>query len=148
MRLLGVDYGTARIGLALSDPTGAVATPLAVIESTGDTGADAAAVARIASREKADKIVLGLPRRMSGESGPEAREAAEFARLLREASGLPVVLWDERLTTALAERVLVAADVRRAERRARVDKVAAALILQSYMDAHHGPKEHREPPDS
>lgn len=146
MRLLGVDYGRARIGLAVSDPTESVATPLMVLESSGDVQTDAAAVAEVARREKVGKIVVGLPRRTSGADGPEAQEAATFARLLEAASGKSVALWDERLTTALARRALLAADMRRGERQLTVDKVAAALILQSYLDAHHGTKERNRPP--
>jgi len=140
MKLLGVDYGRSRVGLAISDATGTVAMPLAVLERSGDRQADVAAVAEIARRERAEKIVVGLPRQLSGGEGPQAQEASDFARLLEAASELPVVLWDERLTSAIAERALVAADVSRARRRTRVDKVAAALILQSYLDAHHARK--------
>lgn len=144
--MLGVDYGESRVGLAVSDATGAIAMPLEVLDGKGSLEADAAAVADVARREKAEKIVVGLPRRLSGEEGVAAQRAAEFAHLLEVASGLPVVLWDERLTTAMAQRALIAADVSRAGRRSRVDKVAAALILQSYLDAHHGTQVRRELP--
>ena len=134
-RILGVDLGTRRIGLAVSDPSGVIASPLRVIERRGDPDADRAAILAAAREAEAERIVVGLPTELSGRAGPAARTArAEVEALRAAAPDLPVVLVDERLTTVIAERSLVQAGVRRKDRRAKVDKVAAAVILQSYLD--------------
>jgi putative Holliday junction resolvase len=132
-RVLCVDYGTARIGLAVSE--GKVALPLDVIPGSDAAVDDIAARAR--ELEVTD-IVVGLPLRTNGTSGPEASGAREFARLLEDVTGLAVHLWDERFSSVEAERVMRArgADARR--QRGSVDKVAAAIVLQSYLDAHAG----------
>jgi putative Holliday junction resolvase len=134
VRVLGVDMGERRIGLALSDPTGTVAQPLARIVL--DEGRDAAmAIAEAARTYGAERVVVGLPRHMNGQEGEGARRAravaAELARLL----GVTVALWDERLTTVAAERALREGGVSGRRRRDKVDKTAAALILQAYLDA-------------
>jgi putative Holliday junction resolvase len=131
-RVLCVDYGTVRIGLAVSDPLGSMAQPLDVMTAEGDP------VEAIASRARAlhvSDIVVGLPLRTTGESGPEAEAVREFARLLGEASGIAVHLWDERLSSVEAERLMQAQGVDSRKRRGRVDKVAAAIVLQSYLDS-------------
>ncbi|GGJ12001.1 putative pre-16S rRNA nuclease [Alicyclobacillus cellulosilyticus] len=134
MRILAVDYGQARIGLALSDPTGMVAQALAVLPRRSDAEA-AAEVARLAQDHGVERIVVGLPRNMDGSEGETAARCRRFARQLTAASGLPVEMYDERLTTAAAERMLVAADVGRRKRRQVLDAVAATLLLQGYLDA-------------
>ena len=138
MRVMGVDVGTKRIGVALSDPTGKIASPLTVIEVAEDEAENVRRVAELARQHGAELIVVGLPRTLRGTEEQAAQAASEFASRLAEASGLRVVLWDERLTTAQAERAMLEAGMRRERRRQQVDKVAAAVILQSYLDAHHG----------
>ncbi len=134
-RILGVDLGTRRIGLAVSDPSGVIASPLRVLERSGDLDADRAAILAAAREQDAERIVVGLPTELSGRSGPAAKAArAEVEALRAAAPDLPVVLVDERLTTVIAQRALVQAGVRRKDRRRKVDKVAAAVILQSFLD--------------
>jgi putative Holliday junction resolvase len=136
-RILGVDLGTRRIGLAVSDPSGTLASPHAVIERSGDDDADRRAIVAAAREVEADRIVVGLPLSLSGKRGPAAKAAiAETERLQAVAgSDIAVELFDERLTTVIAQRDLVAAGMRRADRRKVVDKVAAAVMLQSYLEA-------------
>ena len=133
MRVLAVDPGSRRVGLAVSDPTGTIAQPL----DTLDAEPDATLVTRLAQTarlQEAARIVVGLPRRMDGSDGPEAKSARRLADALRRMSGIPVELVDERLTSVAAERSLIAGGVRRAKRRTTVDRVAAILLLQSYLD--------------
>ena len=138
-RVLGVDLGSRRIGLALSDPLGVMASPFAVLERRGDRSADHRAILDAAREAEAERIVVGLPVSLSGRIGPAAKAAqAEIAALAdRAAAGpepLPVEAYDERLTTVSAERALSAGGVRGKARRAVVDKVAAAVMLQAWLD--------------
>jgi putative Holliday junction resolvase len=133
-RVLGVDLGERRIGLALSDPLGITASPLAVLERTGDRAADHRAIVAAAVDAGAERIVVGLPLSLSGGEGPAARAVREEIDAIG-ALGLPVEAHDERLTTVTAERVLAAGGVRGRARRQRVDQVAAAVILQSWLDS-------------
>ena len=133
MRILAVDPGTKRVGVAVSDPTGTIAQALTTVDAEPTTTL-AARLAEIAKAQEAKRIVVGLPRRLDGSYGPEARSAQALAGELRKASSLPVELVDERLTTVAAERSLLAGDVSRAKRRQAVDRVAAALLLQSHLD--------------
>jgi putative holliday junction resolvase len=132
-RVLAVDPGSRRVGVAVSDPTGTIAQPLTALpaEPAASLPERLAALAR---EQEASELVVGLPRRMDGSLGPEAREARALAERLRSASGLSVTLVDERLTSAAAERALLASGARRARRRQLSDQVAAALILQTYLD--------------
>ena len=135
-RVLAVDLGERRIGLALSDPSGTLASPLRTIEVTGDPARDRLAVVSAAREAEAQVIVVGLPRSLSGREGPAARRARTEASALAEVAGeIRVELHDERFTTRDADRALAAAGKRGRERRARVDAAAAAIILQSYLDA-------------
>jgi putative Holliday junction resolvase len=135
-RVLAVDLGERRIGLALSDPSGTLASPLRTIEVSGDPERDRLAVVDAAREAEAQVIVVGLPRSLSGREGPAARRArAEASALAEVAGGIRVELHDERFTTREADRALAAAGKRGRERRARVDAAAAAIILQSYLDA-------------
>jgi len=128
MRILGVDYGAVRIGLAISDPLGLTAQALATV-------ADIAGLKQaIAPYEPIDKIVVGLPKKMSGELGPQAVKVKAFVAELEKELGLPVITWDERLTTSQAEKMLISAGLSRQKRRKVIDRVAAAEILQSYLD--------------
>ena len=127
-----------RIGLALSDPLGVTAQPAGVLRRNG-LARDLDSLAAYIRSHDVERVVIGHPRRLSGEAGPEAARAEAFARRLRDRlAGVPVDLWDERLTTAEAQRTLLAADVSRRRRREVVDAMAAALILQGWMDARGG----------
>ena len=145
MRTLAVDPGTKWIGLAVSDPSGTIAQGLnTVAAEPADTLAGR--LAAVAEKEGALRIVVGLPRRLDGSYGPEAAAARRLAAAIREASGLPVELVDERMTTAQAQRALIAGGVRRAERRLTVDRMAATLLLQGHLDrqkARAGPSDGR-----
>ena len=136
-RVLGVDLGSRRIGLAVSDPDGRVATPLAVIERTGDRAADHRTILTHAREAGASRVVVGLPLSLSGKVGPAERAVLEEVESLRaEASGsIAVDTHDERLTTVIAERGLRAARPRRRARKRGVDPAAAAVMLQSYLEA-------------
>jgi putative Holliday junction resolvase len=130
---MAVDPGRRRVGVAISDPTGTIAQPLTVLPAQPEATLVARLVA-LAHELEVTCMVVGLPRRMDGSLGPEAQAAMGLAEGLRRASGLPTELVDERLTSVAAERALVAADVRRARRRRLADQVAAAFILQAYLD--------------
>jgi putative Holliday junction resolvase len=134
-RVLALDLGEVRIGLALSDSLGITAQPLGFLKRVGPKK-DLAAIAELIDRHDVKTVVVGLPRLLSGEEGSKAAEAREVAeRLARRLPRVAVELWDERLTTVEAERTLVAGNVRRRRRRERVDSLAAALILQGYLEA-------------
>ena len=133
-RRLALDLGDRRVGLALSDPTALVACPHGLIERRGPRR-DLDAVEAVVREHEVVEVVVGWPRSMSGEAGERAKLAETFAEQLRARLALPVVLWDERLTTVEAQRTLIAGGVRRARRRLVVDAMAAALILQGYLDA-------------
>jgi len=134
-RALGVDLGTRRIGLALSDPSRTLATPHEVLPRSGDPAADRRAIVENARRQDANVIVVGLPLSLSGRSGPAARAALEEVEALRAVAGdIEVTVHDERLTTVTAERALTEAGLRREARRRVVDKVAAAVMLQSWLE--------------
>lgn len=130
-RVLALDYGTRRIGVALSDPLGIVARPFAVVAAGENAPGD---IARIARENDVERIVVGLPVGLSGHEGPSAELARRLAAEVEEATGLPVDMIDERFTTRTAEEALVEGGVRRRERRTKVDKVAAAVILQQYLE--------------
>jgi len=133
LRVLAVDPGSKRVGLAVSDPTGTIAQALATVPAEPRETL-VSRLAKIAGEQEAGAIVVGLPRRMDGSYGPEAKAARELASELRHASRLRVELVDERLTTAAAERSLLEGGVRRKARRASIDRVAATLLLQSHLD--------------
>lgn len=135
MRTIAFDVGTVRVGVAISDPDGIIATPLRMIERTEDAAADARALAELADLEQAGQILVGMPVSLRGKREIAAQHMEAFVALLREASPLPVIEWDERMTTAIATRALVAGDVNWRARRTRVDQVAAAVLLQSFLDA-------------
>jgi len=133
-RLLGVDYGAVRVGLALSDPERRLATPYRMYERHTEEE-DAAFFRELVTRERVQGIVIGLPRLMRGAEGVSAERARRFGDWLAHVTGLPVVYWDERLTTRAAERALWQAGLPHKQRKARRDKVAAAILLQNYLDA-------------
>ncbi|MGD6818202.1 Holliday junction resolvase RuvX [Metabacillus sp. 84] len=136
MRVLGLDYGTKTIGVAVSDYLGWTAQGLETVkinEEGGDYGLTR--LSELIKTEEADKIVVGLPKNMNGTIGPRGEACQRFASLLEETFSLPVVLWDERLTTMAAERMLIEADVSRKKRKKVIDKMAAVMILQGYLDS-------------
>jgi putative Holliday junction resolvase len=133
VRILALDVGTKRIGLAISDPLGLTAQGLGVLERK-DLDRDLARLVEIAGPYRVQEILVGLPRHMDGRLGEQAEEILALARALGEALGARVATWDERLTTVEAERLLVQADLSRRKRRRVVDQVAASLILQAYLD--------------
>jgi putative Holliday junction resolvase len=134
MRILGVDLGERTLGLALSDPLGIVAGALQTIRRTSESK-DLLALAGVMAEQEVGEIVVGLPLNMNGTRGPQAEKAEAFAQKLRERFKLPVHLWDERLSTVAAERSLLEADLSRKKRKRVIDQVAAALFLQSFLDA-------------
>lgn len=136
-RKIALDVGDVRIGVAVSDLLGITANPRETyVRKKGDTNADIAYFCEYSKREEADAFVLGLPKNMDGTEGDRAVVTRQFGDMLQEASGLPVLYQDERLTTVSAERMLIDADVRREKRKKVIDKVAATIILQSYLDSH------------
>ncbi|MCC3378873.1 Holliday junction resolvase RuvX [Paenibacillus farraposensis] len=135
MKVMGLDYGDRRIGVAVSDAFGWTAQGLEVIERRGDNS-ELGKIADLIRDLEIGEVVVGLPKNMNGTVGPRGEICIEFANQLKELLGLPVHLWDERLTTRSAERALLEADVSRKKRKQVVDKLAASLILQNYLDAH------------
>jgi putative Holliday junction resolvase len=132
-RFLGVDYGTKRIGLALSDEAGVLAFPAGTLERRG-AARDLAALRALVAERGVVGIVVGLPLHLSGRRGPEAEAAERFARELGEATGVPVDLLDERWTTVEAQRALREGGARRERRREAVDSVAAAILLRAWLE--------------
>ncbi len=137
MRVLGLDYGETRIGMAVSDIFGVVATPLETL-SEKDRKKQLEAVARVAREKGAEKLVVGHPKRMDGTLGHRAEYTEAFARDLSELTGLPYELWDERFSSTEAHRVLEEGGVSGKKRKTKVDKIAAVLILQGWLDLHPG----------
>jgi putative holliday junction resolvase len=137
-RVLGVDLGSRRIGLAVSDPAGRVATPLAIVERSGDRAADHKTILARAREAGASRIVVGLPLSLSGDVGPAARGVLEEVDALRAEAGAAVTIetHDERFTTVIADRGERVARSGRRGRRRPVDPAAAAVMLQSYLEAH------------
>ena len=133
-RLLGIDYGTVRLGIAISDPDRVIASPLQTYTVRNPT-VDAVALRTLASSEGAVGIVVGLPLHTGGEEGQKAGEARTFGLWLGSVTGLPVVFWDERFTTALADDAFREAKLSHKKRKDRRDRVAAVLILQGFLDA-------------
>ncbi len=134
MRALGIDLGTKRIGVALSNSEGTLATPYEVVTRSGDHARDHRAIAALAEETGAESLVVGLPLSLDGSVGAAATAALAEADELAEATGLPVEMWDERLTTVSADRDLLALDLNASARRRVVDKVAAAVMLQAWLD--------------
>ena len=137
-RVMALDVGGKRIGVAISDESGTIATPLgAVVRGRGDH----AELRRLVAEWSVERLVIGLPTGLSGREGPQAADVRAYAGALATALGaedraaLPIDFWDERLTTAIAERSLIASGAKRAQRKERIDAVAAAVILQDYLDA-------------
>ncbi len=135
MRVLAIDHGSKRIGLAISDPLGMIAQPLEFVPAE-PFSAFLERLKSILQGKEVELILVGMPRNMDGSYGPAALKVQEFVAVLKEAVVTPIQTWDERLTSAQANRFLIEANVRRQDRKAKVDKTAAAILLQSYLDAH------------
>ena len=134
MRILALDHGTKRIGVAISDELKMIASPLEFIPA--DPFVDVLARLKELIREKeVELILIGMPRNMDGSYGPAALQVQQFIAVLKDAITVPIKAWDERLTSAQANRFLIAANVRRDKRKEKVDKTAAAILLQSYLDS-------------
>ena len=131
-RIIGLDIGGERIGVAISDEMGILASPLGMIRRNGPVEEELAGYIR---QYKPVKLVAGLPLGLSGREGPQAKEVREFTDALAERVGIDLEYWDERLTTSIAERSLIGSGVRRKQRREKVDALAASVILQGYLDS-------------
>jgi putative Holliday junction resolvase len=131
--VLAIDPGTVRIGLALSDPSGTIAQPLVVVKRRSEAE-DLRELARIVEEHDVELIVVGLPRTLDGRLEAAAKEAQMFGDQVRRTTRRPVAYWDERLTTVAAERYLIEQGKRRKQRRHEVDRMAATLMLQGYLD--------------
>ena len=133
MRILALDHGAKRIGVAVSDETKTIAQPLEYIRA--EPFADFLyRLKQLLVEKEVDCILIGLPRNMDGSYGPAAQKVQTFAGVLKNAVTVPIKLWDERLTSAQANKILIQANVRRGQRKEKVDKMAAAILLQSYLD--------------
>ena len=136
MRIMGLDVGSRTVGVAVSDPMGWTAQGLETIkinEERGHFGFDR--ISELVKQYNVDKIVVGLPKNMNGTIGPRGEACQQFAENLRELLQLDVVMWDERLSTMAAERLLISADVSRKKRKQVIDKMAAVVILQGFLDS-------------
>ncbi|HAM1707654.1 TPA: Holliday junction resolvase RuvX [Listeria monocytogenes] len=135
MRIMGLDVGSKTVGVAISDPLGWTAQGVETIqidENRKQFGYDR--VKELVLEYEVEKVLVGLPKNMNNTIGPRAESSKIYAEVLESRIGLPVVLWDERLTTSAAERTLIEADVSRKKRKEVIDKLAAVMILQSYLD--------------
>ncbi|MBW3651838.1 MAG: Holliday junction resolvase RuvX [Actinobacteria bacterium] len=135
MRVVGIDLGTKRIGVAVSDSGGLVATPYEVVERGRDRAGDRRRLAALIDEVEAERVVVGLPLSMDGSFGPAAQAALEEVAALRDVLAVPVETFDERLTTVSADRVLGQNKMKAGARRRVVDKVAAAVMLQAWLDS-------------
>ncbi|MDP9727345.1 Holliday junction resolvase RuvX [Alicyclobacillus sp. TC] len=133
MRALGIDYGTERIGLSLSDPSGLIAQAHSVLQKLTDKEA-ISTIVQLVHTEQVETAVLGLPRNMNGSEGEWTKKVRQFGHLLEQNLSIPLVYIDERLTTVAAERTLLEANISRKRRRQVVDALAATLLLQQYLD--------------
>jgi putative Holliday junction resolvase len=133
MRVLALDHGTKRIGVALSDEMRIIASPLEYIPAEPMDQA-LARLTELVREKQVSLILVGMPRNMDGSYGPAAEKVRAFVGVIEPALGVPVTLWDERLTSAQANRVLLQGNVRREQRKESVDKMAAAILLQSFLD--------------
>jgi len=135
LRIMGLDVGEKTIGIAVSDALGLTAQGLEVIRRTGSIEQDLQRLKEVVQEKEINKIVIGMPRNMNGSYGPQSEKVQKFAEIIKAELNLPLETWDERLTTVEAERLLVSADMSRAKRRKVIDKMAASLILQGYLDS-------------
>ena len=136
MRILGLDFGSKTVGVAVSDPLGITAQPVEIVrrKSESKLRQTLARIEELAKEYRAESFVLGLPKNMNNTMGERAEKSLAFKEMLEKRTGLPVVMWDERLTTVSANRVLMETGVRRENRKEHVDEIAAVFILQGYLD--------------
>src|SRR2546423_12412395 len=134
MRILAIDHGTKRMGIALSDELKMIAQPLEFIPAEPFAGF-LARLKELLREKEVELVIVGLPRNMNGSYGPAALKVQDFVAALRGAITVPIETWDERLTTAQANRFLIEGNVRREQRKEKVDQTAAAILLQSYLDS-------------
>ncbi|WP_434311099.1 Holliday junction resolvase RuvX [Hominifimenecus sp. rT4P-3] len=139
MRILGLDYGSITVGVAISDPLGITAQGLETITRPAENKLrrTLARIVELVQEYQVEKIVLGFPKNMNNTVGERGEKALEFKTQLERRTGLPVLMWDERLTTVAANRTLMETGVRRENRKEVIDQIAAALILQGYLDSIH-----------
>lgn len=136
MRIMGIDFGEKRIGVAISDPLGITAQGIAVLGKGPSFEADIKEINKLIKKyEGVDEIVIGLPKTLRGEIGTQARKVLEFVDALKNKFKIQISTWDERLTSVEAEKTLISAGLSREKRRKVIDKSAAAYILQSYLDS-------------
>lgn len=137
MRVMGLDYGSKTVGVAISDPLGLTAQGIETIRRKEENKLrkTLARIEELAKEYEVEKIVLGLPKHMNNDIGDRAEKSLEFKEMLERRTGLEVVMWDERLSTASAERTLIESNVRREDRKKYIDKIAAVFILQGYLDS-------------
>ena len=136
MRIMGLDYGTKTVGVAVSDPLGITAQAVETIarKEENKLRKTCARIEALISEYGIEKIVLGFPKHMNNDIGERAEKALEFRSMLERRTGLEVIMWDERLTTVSAERTLIESGVRRENRKKHIDQIAAVFILQGYLD--------------
>lgn len=137
MRIMGLDYGTKTVGVAISDALGITAQSVETItrKEENKLRKTCARIEELIKEYEVEKIVLGLPKHMNNDIGIRAEAAIDFGEMLKRRTGLDVVMWDERLTTVSAERTLMESKIRREDRKKYIDKIAACFILQGYLDA-------------
>lgn len=137
MRILGLDYGSKTVGVAVSDPLGITAQGVETIcrKEENKLRRTCARIEALAQEYGAEMLVLGLPKHMNGDIGERAEQTIKFGEMIGRRTGLPVEMWDERLTSVSAEKVLIENKVRREDRKKYIDKIAAVFILQSYLDS-------------
>jgi putative Holliday junction resolvase len=132
---MGIDFGDSRIGIAVSDPLGWTAQGLDTIQWKGAIERPAEVIKQLVAQYDVGKIVIGLPKNMNGTIGPSGEKAIEFGELLSNMTGLEVVKWDERLTTVAANRMMHEVGMKTSKKKGSVDRIAAVLILQGYLDS-------------
>ena len=137
MRIMGLDYGSKTVGVAISDPLCITAQGIETIERKEENKLrkTLARIEELAKEYEVEKIILGFPKNMNNTVGERGEKSLEFKEMLERRTGLPVIMWDERLTTVEAERTLIESNVRRENRKKYIDKIAAVFILQGYLDS-------------
>ncbi len=143
MRVIGIDLGSKRIGIALSDSDLTVATPLDVVERSGNVEKDHIAILKITDEWEVQKIIVGLPVSLDGTLGPSAQSVMDEIKMLRGVTDIPIETHDERFTTVTAEQILLQQNVKRDKKKRVIDKVAAAIILQGWIDSFNKSKDDR-----
>ena len=146
MRIMGLDYGSKTVGVAVSDALGLTAQGIEIVRRKSETKLrqTLARIEEIAKEYSVEKIVLGFPKHMNNDIGERAEKSLEFKEMLERRTGLPVVMWDERLTTVEADRTMMETGIRRENRKEYVDMIAAVFILQGYLDYLSNHKESQE----